>query len=446
MISLFSWFALSPPAIQEPFVCPAAQAAAAAADDEKIQYVNGLNGFVFRRTPDLVAPNLAGKARMDLLTTFVQVLEGHGTTLVLAPLPPRGMLHAEQVDRSDPIGATFDPVAQRKGWEAALHQLRQSGARVADMTQVPVQGNFYFKADTHWTNVGAQAGAQAVAAEIADLHIPRRVFTSTVSGTFNSPNTIARKVAETCGRPAPMMETAPRAVTTAPPAGLLDDLPNEILLVGTSNSNLGQRDEANFSGRLQEETGLAVLNFSVIGGGGSGGMRSALEARELWQRPPSVLVWENSPNGPYTIASDLRQFIAMLEPPCTAERAVVEATGLTDGQPILQLPAERGIQGQGWFVHVESDPNLLNFNIDIQDWAQGMDRTAINRLNRTVQTGMTDLLLSPTSTAPVRSIAVTARKGAAAPTPVTVRVCPTTAEVLRAGAVARGPTAQPAAR
>ena len=445
MISLLSWFALSPPAIQEPFVCPAAQAAAADGQ-EKIQYVNGLNGFVFRRTPDLVAPNLAGKARIDLLTTFVRVLEGLGTTLVLAPLPPRGMLHGEQIDRSDPIGATFDPVAQRKGWEAALNQLRQSGARVADMTKVPVQGNFYFKADTHWTDVGAQAGAQAVAAEIADLHIARRVFTSSVSGTFNSPNIIARNVAEACGRPAPVRETAPRSVTTAPPAGLLDELPNEVLLVGTSNSNLGQRDEANFSGRLQEETGLAVLNFSVIGGGASSGMRSALEARELWQHPPSVLVWENSPNGPYTIASDLRQFIAMLEPPCTADRAVAEATGLTDGQPILQLPAERGIHGQGWFVHVESDPALLNFNIEIQDWAKGSERTMINRLNRTVQTGMTDLLLSPTSTAPVRSIAVSARKGDAASMPVTVRICPTTSKALREGTVAQGSSTHPAAR
>lgn len=436
MITLLSLFGLSPPAELEPFVCPAAQAPSQ--EEEQIQYVNGLNGFVFRRTPDLVAPNLAGKARTDLLTLFVQVLQERGTTLVLAPLPPRGMVHGEHVDRSDPIGATFDPVAQRKGWDAVLAQLRETGARVADMTQVPRSGDFYFRADTHWTNVGAQAGARAVAAEIADLHIPRRTFTSTLSGTFNSPNTMARKVAQACGRPVPPAETAPRSVTTSPPAGLLDELPNEIVLVGTSNSNLGQRDEANFSGRLQEETGLAVLNFSVIGGGGGSGMRSALEAREVWVNPPSVLVWENSPNAPYTNATELRQFIAMLEPPCTSDRAVAEATGLANGEPLLQLPAERGIQGQGWFVHIESDPTMLNFVVDLQDWSNQRDPIAIGRLNRTVQTGMTDILLSETSAAPLRSISVTPKKAQPASSPVTVRICPTTAKALRDGSVAQG--------
>jgi hypothetical protein len=149
-------------------------------------------------------------------------------------------------------------------------------------------------------------------------------------------------------------------------------------------------------------------------------------------------------SAPFTDSGDLREFIALMEPPCTAANALAEGRGLADGSPVLTLPATQKISGTGWYVHVETDPTLLKYIIDLNHGIKSPDRISVNRANRIEQNGVARALLNPVRPTPLQSISVISREGGKTP-PVTVRICPTTSRALRQDPVADGTAVLPGA-
>ncbi len=438
MFTLLALFALSPPLAPTHPVCPAAQALTNKPGQSP--YVAGTDGFLFRLSPDLTPPSPQRQPNLDLLALFTAVLQERGTRLVLAPLPPRGLVHSDKVDRADPLGATFDATALQKGWSAYLQQLRSTGARVADAAAEPSEGPFYFPADSHWATAGAKAGGRAIAKELADLPAPRRTYTSSEQGTFLIPDFLGQRVATLCDGAVSKPGRVPLYRRDPVAGSLTEELRPEVVLAGTSNSNFGQNDNVNFAGWIQEHSGLGVLNYGVVAGGAETSMLSVFRDTELWKTAPLALVWELPTSAPFTESSDLREFIAMLEPPCTAANALAEGRGLADGSPVLTLPATQKISGTGWYVHVETDPTLLKYLIDLDHGIKAPDRISVNRANRIEQNGVARALLNPVRPTPLQSITVTSREEGKTP-PVTVRICPTTSRALRQSPVADGTTA-----
>lgn len=427
MLPLLALLALDPKPPAEHRVCPAAQAVPTAPGQSP--YVAGTDGFVFRQSPDLRPPLTIRPPPLELLSLFTATLQERGVTLVLAPMPPRGLVHADKVDRTDPLGATFDLPALQTGWAAYLQQLRSTGVRVADIAAVPTDGLFYFPADSHWATAGAKAAGRAVAAELADLPVPRGTYTSVESGVLGVPDFLGQRVAKLCERPTPPTGHVPRFRREVAAGSLTEERRPEIVLAGTSNSNMGKDDAVNFTGWIEGASGLRVLNYGVVAGGAETAMLSVLRDPDLWATPPLALVWELPPSAPFTDPVDLREFIALLEPPCTAETAIAEGTGPADGSPIVTLPAEQKITGTGWFVHIQTDPTLLKFVVDLDHGIKAPDRLAVNRVNLIEQNGEARFLLNPARPTPLRSISVTSR--AEGPTtPVTVRICPTSSRAL----------------
>ena len=442
MFSLLTLLALSPTPPPSHPVCPAAQGPTDKPGTSA--FVAGTDGFVFRFSPDLTPPTPIRQPNLDLLALFTAVLQERGTRLVLAPLPPRGLVHSDKVDRADPIGATFDAAALKNGWSAYLQQLRSTGARVADAAAEPLDGPFYFPADSHWSTAGAKAGGRAIAKELADLPAPRRIFTSTEQGTVGIPDFMGQKVAQLCDRPVSPSGRFPTFRRDPAAGSLTEELRPEIVLAGTSNSNVGFNDNVNFAGWIQEHSGLSVLNYGVVAGGAETSMLSVFRDTELWKTAPLALVWEVPTSAPFTDSGDLREFIALMEPPCTAANALAEGRGLADGSPVLTLPATQKISGTGWYVHVETDPTLLKYIIDLNHGIKSPDRISVNRANRIEQNGVARALLNPVRPTPLQSISVISREGGKTP-PVTVRICPTTSRALRQDPVADGTAVLPGA-
>ena len=421
MITVLTLLALAP---AEPI--PALCAAVREIDPDgrsESTYVSGLDGYLFRLYPDLAIPPAQEPAAMALLSRFGRELEARGTTLVLAPVPPRGMVMADKLNPADPLFSHFDPVAQRTAWDRSLADLRATGVRVADMNQFPAAGPFNFKRDHHWTPDGARAGGKAVAAAIADLPIPRHTFTHTQVREFLNEGSLGTKVSELCGQPAFPAERAPlyQAVEQTPHA-LLDDAAPEIILVGTSNSNLGQADHAYFAGAIREESGLDVLNLGVVAGGVETSMLLALQDRQLWEHPPRILVWEATSLANFATEPRMRQFVAELQPPCTAENALAEGSGKADGQPILTVDPALGLAGGQTYLFVDGDPGLLSFRLRLSHGEKVRDVINITRVPRVAHTGDAAVLLSDRIQAPLTEVRVESLQEGFTP-PVTLRVC-----------------------
>lgn len=257
----------------------------------------GRDGWIFLTEELQYASD--GPTRLQLRTALLrdaaQALSAKGVTLVVALVPDKARLYADQV-----VGGY--PAYAQPRYAQALAQLRASGVAVVDtlaaLQQAQREAEAYYRTDTHWNQHGAQAAARSVAEAVAPLVAlqPRSTFVTTpltaepTERVGDLLRLMGLQDAPPGWRPAPDRERA-QATTEQTSAqngaSLFGDAAVPVVLTGTSYSLRG-----NFHGYLQQALGAKVLNVARDGGGFLQASEKYLRDDAFLQTPPSVLVWE----------------------------------------------------------------------------------------------------------------------------------------------------------
>ncbi len=189
-------------------------------------------------------------------------------------------------------------------------RLRDAGVPVVDTTAalsaLPAP---FLRTDTHWTEAGAQAAAQAAAGPIRNLHLdlqPVRQWEVEAGAPQRRPGDLVRLAGldtlPLAWQPRPEEDTrsrfterspAPPGVAAAPAAASpADDLFGDsqlpqVALVGTSFANTSQ-----FVPFLAAALGTPVGNFARDGGDFWGSIGAYVRSPAFRDTPPRLLVWE----------------------------------------------------------------------------------------------------------------------------------------------------------
>ena len=228
-----------------------------------------------------------------------QQLARRGIDLLVAVVPDKSRIaSAQRCDLRRP--AQLQERAAH--WVAALHG---AGVRAVDLTLAlqPLGARAYLRTDTHWSEVGAAAGAKAIAVQVQAMGIsatPRKAFESTTQTAQRRPGDLVR-LAGLEWLPLqwqPAVETVASSQTREKPgagpgdADNLDDLFGDdnlpsVALIGTSFSR-----NSNFAGFLQQALGAPIGDFARDGGEFSGAANGYFSNPAFTQTPPRLVIWE----------------------------------------------------------------------------------------------------------------------------------------------------------
>lgn len=239
------------------------------------------------------------RAKADAVIALRDRLQQRGIQLLVAVVPDKSRIAASQLcDLPRPASLQ----ARVRDWSGVLHG---AGIAVLDLAPAlqPLGADAFLRLDTHWSERGAQAAAQAIGKQVASMGFeatPRREFEISQQAPAPRPGDLVR-LAGIDWLPAhlqPAQEQVAASVITerTPDADSsgdsLDDLfgddnlPN-VALIGTSFSR-----NSGFAGFLQQALGAPIGNFAKDGGEFSGAARTYFTSPAFAQTPPKLLIWE----------------------------------------------------------------------------------------------------------------------------------------------------------
>lgn len=319
----------------------------------------GRDGWLFRSEDDLRLQFGPDEHGLRELAQLRAALEARGVTLVMMIQPPRGLMHRDRLSAGD--RARYNAELAQFSYVHTLQELRRVGVVVPDLERLVYKpgGDFFFRADHHWTPEGARRTAEVVAERIRELpayeQVERKSFVTRPSGLFRKRGTFHKAVQRICGFGATPQYV--RSYVTEPAeesdgAALLgESAPPSITLVGTSNSDPAY----NFAGFLSERLSADILNASIAGGGLDGSMLSYLGSREFREQPPRILIWELQPYHNLSDAEFYRQAIALVDGGCDGRPAV-----LSDERPLHAGRNELLFNGGGRVMDLRGGDHLLD--------------------------------------------------------------------------------------
>ena len=291
--------------------------------------VQGDDGWLFRTEDDLLDRFALQPDTYEAIGLLQRRLAEHGVSLVMLPIPPRGVMAWEHLP--DHIAQGFARDMARVGYQVLLEDLRQQGVIVPKLGQLaygPVEAPFYFKRDHHWTPHGAKLTAQQVAETLRAAEgfaqIPRKSFTTRQQGVVRKEGTYAGAVQRMCGFGYPE-QVMPRFTTSTEGSGadlLGESQRPQVVLAGTSNSDAAY----NFAGFLSEALGVDVLNVSVTGGGIDGALLQYLMSEDFRTDPPRFLIWEMPVYSNFDDEDLFRQILPAVDNGCANRASVLEVT------------------------------------------------------------------------------------------------------------------------
>ena len=270
--------------------------------NRSIPALEGIGGNFFRIQPDLRMYFPMDDALIEDLARLSEALAAQGTTLVYLPVPPKGLTMPDFLPPEAHLYG-FDPVVARRIYQAAIGRLRDQGIMTVDLldslTNADPNVDLFFKADFHWTALGAQRAAQAVADAIeqdgAYASLVTAEFETLPAGPERFVSAMRRLLQKSCveALPEPMTDTfrTTEVVGTDIAVDIFGDAgADTISLVGTSFSEVAQ---FNFSGFISQYSGLNVRNLAISGGNQFASISSYLTSKSFAEDRPRYLIWEN---------------------------------------------------------------------------------------------------------------------------------------------------------
>lgn len=238
------------------------------------------------------------RAKLEAVQTVQAALAQRGIQLLVGVVPDKSRIVANQLCG---IARPASFAGRIADWTGAL---QAAGIPAIDLTATlqPLGEKAYMRNDSHWSEAGAAAAAQAVAAQVAALGIqatPSRSVTAVLGEPERGPSDLVR-LAGLDWLPASLQPEEERfarsrfEVDESADAGELgeDDLfgdsglPN-VALIGTSFSRNG-----NFAGFLERALGASIGNFSKEGGEFSGAANDYFPGPAFRETPPALVIWE----------------------------------------------------------------------------------------------------------------------------------------------------------
>lgn len=239
------------------------------------------------------------RSKAQAVIDLKQRLDKQGIELWVVVVPDKSRIAANQLCGLYRPGQLQGRVAHWSG------MLQAAAVNTLDLTPTlqPLGDAAFLRTDTHWSETGASAAANAVARRLKESGFtatPSRTFETRVASLAPRPGDLVRLAGldwlPVSLQPPPqsVAETTIRERAEAASVGgeSLDDLfgdsnlPN-VALIGTSFS----RNSA-FVDFLQRALGAPIGNFAKDGGEFSGATNAYFASPAFTQTPPKVLIWE----------------------------------------------------------------------------------------------------------------------------------------------------------
>ena len=252
----------------------------------------GNEQWLFRDT-DLKTSFGPGRSGLKYISKLNAALEKWGVTLVMVPIPTRGITHPEYLG-----DITYDSEEARKKYTQYLKGLRGAGVSVPELDNVfntQQSKPLFFARDHHWTTAGAKKFAKLTSNKIKTLAVYKKLspsqFSTTRVGNIKNNGSHAKAARLMCQMDFDNEVIARYVTEDISEKDPFADIPApEVVLVGTSNSE-GKLD-FNFAGYLRQYLNTDVLNMAQSGGGYDGAITDYLNSELFREQPPKILIWE----------------------------------------------------------------------------------------------------------------------------------------------------------
>jgi alginate O-acetyltransferase complex protein AlgJ len=230
--------------------------------------------------------------RVKIVTQVAAFLKSRNISLIVAEVPDKSRIEAAHlcgVDR---------PAALAPRYDHFLSALRAQGIQVADLLKPisAVEGERYYRTDTHWNERGAKAAADSIAADLKarGLAPPQEaVYRVTQEPKAERVGDLIR-LAGLDSVPWPLRPRGDMVASTRideaakAGTGILDEVPApQLAEIGTSFSR-----RANFTDYLGMALGAPVDNRAKDGGGLTSAAIAYFGDPAFTKSPPRVIVWE----------------------------------------------------------------------------------------------------------------------------------------------------------
>ncbi|MFN3579178.1 MAG: alginate O-acetyltransferase AlgX-related protein [Pseudomonas sp.] len=298
------------------------------------QLTGGTDRWLFRSDVDLTNNFGIPASMQPEFARLVAALARQGTQLAMVVQPTRGLMHRDKIRPEYAHG--FDYPRAANNLRAYLGQLTAAGAIVPDIMQLvenPLEDEYFFRRDHHWTPAGARATARLVAdhllAHPVHSQLTHKAYRSESGLTVFKDGSMNTALASLCGNHygfqyVPGYRTVPEVSDAS---ALFDEQPApEVILVGTSNS--ASRDvenkEYNFDGFLKDYLSVDLLNFAMPGAGEFGAMVEYLHSDSYkTDGPPKLIVWELPANYRLNSPEMYRQLIPAIQGQCREDNTLL---------------------------------------------------------------------------------------------------------------------------
>ena len=257
----------------------------------------GCTGWLFLTDELRINRNARANAgtKAGVVRDIRQRLAQRGIELLVVVVPDKSRIASAQLcDLRRPAQLQDRAV----NWVEGLNAAGVSAVDLASALQ-PSGAEAFLRTDTHWSEIGANAGARALAQRIQQRGIkatPEQAFDITQAPLAVRPGDLVRLAGLDWLPPKLQPPGESVAASSAHEAGgatsSADDLfgdaglPN-VALIGTSFSR-----NSNFVGFLQKALNAPVGNFSKDGGEFSGAAKAYFDSPAFKQTPPKLLIWE----------------------------------------------------------------------------------------------------------------------------------------------------------
>src|SRR5450830_408263 len=233
-------------------------------------------------------------ARAYMVEQVAKQLQQRGVKLVMAVIPDKTRIEQEH------LCGVHRPAAFAARAENWMTALRTNQVEVIDL-QAPLaatKGERYYRTDSHWNELGADAAAVSVAKRLQDLQYADKTDLQPAPGAIKTA-TAERlgdlfHVSNLEGLPSALRPAVEQVAssTVAPVINKSDDLFGDgglpsVVLVGTSFSLRG-----NFVPFMSQHLGMPVANLAKDGGDFDGAAMTYLQSKAFQQEPPKVVIWE----------------------------------------------------------------------------------------------------------------------------------------------------------
>ena len=260
----------------------------------------GCTGWLFLTDELRINRNARANAgtKAGVVRDIRQRLAQRGIELLVVVVPDKSRIASAQLcDLRRPAQLQDRAV----NWVEGLNAAGVSAVDLASALQ-PSGAEAFLRTDTHWSETGAAAAAQAIARQVQAMGInatPHKVFEVTVQKPALRAGDLVRLAGldwlPLAWQPAAQTVAATRFSEKAAEVqggADLDDLFGDdnlpdVALIGTSFSR-----NSGFLGFLQQALGATIGDFSRDGGEFSGGANAYFNNPAFKQTPPKLLIWK----------------------------------------------------------------------------------------------------------------------------------------------------------